>query len=149
MTSLYFCLYTLKQNAAMKSFKRHGKDISAVFKGSLFVRCYCLTILYWHEHIQSAASFSSLESNSAYLEIAIPSLIRLLSPAHTRAICLRQSSFVQLTLRKNLPCARNFGKVLCTNEQNLSKFARTRDLRKVSCTNELCRKQIALVCAGL
>ena len=31
-----------------------------------------------------------------------------LSPPHTRAICLRQSSFVELALRKILPCARNF-----------------------------------------
>ena len=46
----------------------------------------------------------------------------MLSPAHTRAICLLQISFVQLALRKNLPYARNFGKVFGTNEQNLTKY---------------------------
>ena len=45
----------------------------------------------------------------------------VLNPVHTRAICLRQSPFVQLALRKNLPCARNFEKVFSTNEQNLTK----------------------------
>ena len=56
--------------------------------------------------------------NILYPEVSCTSL----SPAHTRAICLRQSSFVQRALRKNLPCARNFGKVFGTNEQNLTKF---------------------------
>ena len=53
----------------------------------------------------------------------------------------------------NLPYAKTsrvratFGKVLFIRAKNLSKVARTRRfLRKASCTNELCRKEIALVC---
>ena len=69
-----------------------------------FIRATCLT-----QKRPCARNFGKVFGTNEQLpKVARTREVFALRPAHTRAICLRQSSFVQLALRKNLPCACNF-----------------------------------------
>ena len=62
--------------------------------------------------------------NNALLGFAVA----LIKPGAHESYLLTAKFIVQLALRKNLLCARNFGKVLFIGAQNLSKIARTREI---------------------